>query len=1186
MADQTPEIPGLLRTVTTFFADALEWLVATFEDPVISAAIRADLGLGNDAAAPPPIDDDRLAGIRAFTQHANPDAESFAQVVEDVVAVSGALGGWIEALRDDDSDTDEILYLLLTMGATERLRIRSPVAWALAETVVVLHEVFGAAPGVDESALGTVLQPLFDLLRLLLAIETGLDVAPERKLDQQYATRISNLVSIAMVYVANETGLADQLEASYGWDHPVPASATPVADELSQHVLTVVYNGEEDAAGVNPSLTGVLVPVEHGGPGMVLSLGGQLELEHLVARPPRVPLPEGSPTPAWVYRIELAGGGLGLFIPFTRDGDAPVSTDLAAAVSVGVRPVLLDPPEVPDGPVKTRPAPRGVPAFRIGLFGSTFLEIGAFEGGVEFGPDRARVELVLRDIDLVVKLTDADQFLSTQGDRDVLFGFDLAIIADTATGLSFGGGSGFHVAIPVSRSVFGVFVAHHVEVEIVPSEERDVALVVAGTFGLRLGPFTAVVQGIGFRLDVGFESGNLGLLDVDVGFHPPTGIGLALDVGDFKGGGFLFLDAPRGEYAGVLELTAGPVTFKAIGILTTKLPGGAHGWSLLIMLFGEFKPIPIGFGFTLTGLGGMIGIQHGVSGDALRSGLRTGVLDDVLFPKDPVADAPRLLNQMRTVFPITPRAFTFGPFVRIGYGKPAFLTIQLGLVFQLDNVFRAQDRDVELTRLMLVGQMKVEIPPAEKRPASTPVLVKIVVDILGDFDFQAQSMAIDARLRDSKISGMTLTGSWIVRARWGSERSWILAAGGFHPEFKDLPSGVPKQDRLGLSLKKGIATVKFECYMAWTSNTFQIGARVFAQAKKWGFTVEGWLGFDALFTFDPPRFRADIEAGVALKKGSRTLMGVDLRLTIQGPGRWRLAGSAKFKVLFVSKTIRFDESWGSDPALPAVTVDTEAEIARALSDPGNWSAALPAGGDMLVSLRSSSSGVPDTDTAVPAHPLGALTGLQRVVPLDVEVDRVGGALPANARRFSITHVELGGAAVDEGGNQAAVTRSVVDEHFATAQFLDLTEDEKLSTPSFERYPAGVAIAAETVTVPAAHVSATLDFETIHLPREPVAPEPVRTLDIAVLVAQAGGGAAARSQLRRRRFLAGAPTTPVTVVEPRHVAVLRRTHDPIDATVTGTRTQLRQSVRGAEVGAAAGARVVVEQWELGEEVVVP
>jgi len=48
----------------------------------------------------------------------------------------------------------------------------------------------------------------------------------------------------------------------------------------------------------------------------------------------------------------------------------------------------------------------------------------------------------------------------------------------------------------------------------------------------------------------------------------------------------------------------------AFGLLTTKLPDGKDGFSLVISILAEFQPIQIGFGFALTGVGGLIGINR------------------------------------------------------------------------------------------------------------------------------------------------------------------------------------------------------------------------------------------------------------------------------------------------------------------------------------------------------------------------------------------------------------------------------------------------------------------------------------------------------------------------------------------------------------------------------------------------
>lgn len=60
------------------------------------------------------------------------------------------------------------------------------------------------------------------------------------------------------------------------------------------------------------------------------------------------------------------------------------------------------------------------------------------------------------------------------------------------------------------------------------------------------------------------------------------------------------MDTEKGEYIGALELSFQDLfDLKAVGIISTKLPDGSPGFSLLIIITAEFSPIQLGFGFTL-----------------------------------------------------------------------------------------------------------------------------------------------------------------------------------------------------------------------------------------------------------------------------------------------------------------------------------------------------------------------------------------------------------------------------------------------------------------------------------------------------------------------------------------------------------------------------------------------------------
>ena len=138
---------------------------------------------------------------------------------------------------------------------------------------------------------------------------------------------------------------------------------------------------------------------------------------------------------------------------------------------------------------------------------------------------------------------------------------------------------------------------------------------------------------------------------------------------------FLVFDDAAGRYAGVFELTiAGVVSVKAIGLITTKMPDGGPGFALLILITAEgFAPgCPIGMGFTLTGIGGLIALNRTVGdADKVRGGLRDGVLDSIMFVKDPVKNADRVLQTLDTVFPLAADRLVIGPLVEIELGNTA-----------------------------------------------------------------------------------------------------------------------------------------------------------------------------------------------------------------------------------------------------------------------------------------------------------------------------------------------------------------------------------------------------------------------------------------------------------------------------------------------------------------------------------
>jgi len=501
----------------------------------------------------------------------------------------------------------------------------------------------------------------------------------------------------------------------------------------------------------------------------------------------------------------------------------------------------------------------------------------------------------------------------------------------------------------------------------------------------------------------------------------------------------------------------------------------------------------LGFGFTLTGVGGLLGVHRTVQVEVLRGGIKAGTLGSILFPSDPIRNAPQIISDLRAVFPPVRDRHLFGPMAVIGWGTPTLLTLEIALILEIP----------EPIRLVVLGRLQALLP----EPAA--VLVQIRMDAIGVIDFNRGQASLDASLYDSRILEFTLTGAMALRVDWGAEPSFVLALGGFNPRFL-APAGFPQLDRLALSISDGDdLRLRCESYLALTSNTVQFGARLDLHAAESGFTVDGYLGFDALFHLAPFAFEVDLGAGVALRYHGHLLMGIFLEGTLSGPTPWQVQGKATFKVLFFKVSVSVNHRFGADepPALPEA-VDVLGLLVAALGDARNWSGELGGGEHGLVTFRDGGDG-----STLRVHPRAELRVRQRVVPLNLAIDRYGNAPLAGDRQFTL-------AAVGTGGGETGLEATVLEEAFALGQYLALSDDEKLSRPSFEAQQAGLGLGTDQVGY--AYDAATdgaLEYETLQLvpgqaslEEAPSAQRYVMTA--VVLEGVVGTGAAGQALLRR------------------------------------------------------------------------
>lgn len=630
---------------------------------------------------------------------------------------------------------------------------------------------------------------------------------------------------------------------------------------------------------------------------------------------------------------------------------------------------------------------------------------------------------------VVLDLGDADGFLrSLFPDDHLAVDFDVVLVWSSTRGLHIEGASGLEAELPVDLQVGPVRVLSlHVGLEVAAD---GLAVKTLSSAAVDLDIATVTVDRVGAETALAFPDGggNLGVADLSVGYKPPRGLGLTVDAGPLSGTGYLFFDRDEERYAGAVQLDVDGLALSAVGLLTTGLPQDAGRYSLLVLVSAaDFAPVNLGFGFTLDGVGGLLGLNRAADTGELRSRLRGGGLDALAFPPDPLDGADELVGRLGSKFPPAPGRHLVGPAALIGWGTPTMLTIELVVALELP----------EPVRLVALAQLRARLPSKGR------TLVRLNMDALGVVDFDRGRASLDAVLYDSAVVGQSIGGEMALRARWLGRTGFVLAVGGLNPRYEP-PADFPELEPLSLTFERSGAEVRLEAYFALTTNTAQVGACLTVAISASRFTIDGMLQFDALIEFTPFRFVVDIAGRVRLRWGSRTLAGIYLEMTLAGPVPLHARGRARFKLGPLSLSASFDRTLdpGEPPAAPP-PADPLPALLEALADPRSWSALPPVAQRSMVSLRKVD------EPAVALHPLGELTVRQRVVPLEVRIERYGQrALAGGPRELRLT-VSLPG--------EAPVEARTVTDRFAPAQFFELDDDDKLSAPAFQPLPSGVRL---------------------------------------------------------------------------------------------------------------------------------
>jgi hypothetical protein len=580
--------------------------------------------------------------------------------------------------------------------------------------------------------------------------------------------------------------------------------------------------------------------------------------------------------------------------------------------------------------------------------------------------------------------------------------------------------------------------------------DLNVSAVLAADATVNLPGITVIVEDIELAvgIELGDQNGELAFT-ASLTPSPPHGASATVNLPALRGEGDLVFSDDHKTCSGALLLQLLTFSVDAFAVIEA----GDDDLSFVVVLCARFPQpgIQVGFGFAVTGVGGVFGLNRRSDTDALTAAVLDGSLAGLLFPNNAKDDAGRIVKNLPALFPASRGQLLVGPMLEVTWAG-GLLTAEVMVLLELPDPLR----------VTVLGRLTVDLPTGDA------AIVHIEARILASVTPSIPEFRLVASLTGSTIATFPLTGDLFLLIRGGPEATFVFSAGGFHPAATPPPN-VPPLKRLGMTMSLSIIELRCESYLAVTTSSVQTGASVELTALIDECGIHGNFGFDALIEWEP-RFhlRVDVHIGLTVEVFGEHLCGVSFDGSLAGPGPWQLNGRGEVELLFVSVAIPIDATFGSTPK-PLVNMPVVGKLlTQELAKPSSWTAHPPATLGTAISLGVTARADLAAGTAL--HPGGSLEVTQHLVPLELTIDRFGGySVPAQC--WTITGVGIG---VDSVITAPAKTYDT----FADGTFTTLTVDQQLTTNGFTAHPAGAEIIASGFNAGPPAAPVTLDVQDI------------------------------------------------------------------------------------------------------------
>ena len=277
---------------------------------------------------------------------------------------------------------------------------------------------------------------------------------------------------------------------------------------------------------------------------------------------------------------------------------------------------------------------------------------------------------------------------------------------------------------------------------------------------------------------------------------------------------------------------------------------------------------------------------------------------------------------------------------------------------------------------------------------------------------------------------------------------------------------------------------------------------MYVEAKLGPIGAKGHVSLDTLIHTEPKlHFIATISGDFDLTVGGEEIATLNVDVLLEGPGRWHARAHASISLLFFSVSGTLDLEWGTD-SVPELgpPVDVAQKVRDALAADAAWTHVLPAADAGTVQLRSGADAL---------HPLGLLRLTQTEAPLDVQLAKFGASAVTSADPVTVAITATGGVV------------TTAQELFATSQFFELSDEDRISKPAFLPFDAGGTVQGEAWQVSDPQTAAVVYEESLGDDESVAVSTTYRPLDAVALgwVAARGGRPRAsrrsRSPTRRR-----------------------------------------------------------------------